>query len=249
MVKKKQKFSSTVFALLILAVSISSCKKIIDDPNPPLTTQGNVAFLTKVTVQSSNNNTELTQLAVDYDTKGNITSFLQDGGMFIVKRNANNQIESLTVDYTNTKSVRSAEYNSNNQIVKISSGNGTQIYSNSIITYNATGKIVKIATTNTSPNSSTSTSEYTWNGDNISKIVTDRTVEDFVSYDDKPNAYSSFKDNYLILFGTPTSKNNVTESNYSLDKGVATNRKYAFEYNTKGYPSLLKPTTKYYYAP
>lgn len=246
---KHKNFKTITSIAFLILISLSSCKKIIDDPNPTPPVQGNVALLTKVTVQSSSSTTELTQLAVDYDAKGNVTSILQDGGTFIVKRNANNQIASLTVNYTNSTSIRSAEYNSNNQIVKISVGNGTQIFLNSIITYNSAGKIAKIANTNTSPNSSTTTSEYTWNGDNISKIITDRTVEDFVSYDDKPNAYTSFKDIGLILFGSPTSKNNVTESNYSFDKGVATNKKYAYEYNTKGYPTLLKPSTKYYYAP
>lgn len=245
---KNKNFKTAISAFLILAVSISSCKKIVDDPDPTLPVVQAVALLTKVTVLSSSSNSELTQLAIEYDVKGNVTSVLQDGTLYKPTFNAKNQLISLSQTYNNISSISTAEYNGNGQIVKITFGNGTEIYSTTAVTYNTAGKISQIANTSSGKNPNTITTEYTWIGDNISKEVRDRTTTEYLSYDDKPNAYTSFKDIRLILFGSAISKNNATESNNTFG-GVVGNQKFAFEYNKNGYPSLLKPSTKYYYAP
>lgn len=145
------------------------------------------------------------------------------------------------------------EYNATGQLAKVTLGDVSKLYTTRNITYNSTGKISQISTIGSGVNPSTSKTDYTWNGDNIANDTGDASVTEYLSYDDKRNVFTSFKDINLVLFNRPTSKNIDTDIKLTYATVFST-VKYNFEYNTIDYATVRKSLnggdlTKYYYAP
>lgn len=256
--KNNISFSSLIF-LAIVATTFTACKK--DDVVSP--SSNTDILLVKTTNWNPATGAESGGQEYIYDDAGKLKSIKYSNS-------------SLTATYANGKLVGLAgknavgsdtkytiEYNATGQLSKVSFEDNASLsnaYTNTF-TYNAGGKISQTSRqqTNTVVGSNpqpASISNYTWNGDNIatSSYTSNGSLytTEYTVYDDKVNPESKGERIVTIIYGSPVSKNNITEIK-STSPTYNVVQKRGYTYSSAGYPMSMKlldgsnEGSKYYY--
>ncbi len=230
----KKYFLTTLFAMSVIAMGLTSCKKDKAEPEKTPT-------LAKITSWNPTTGAEATSLEMVYNAAGVATNAILGGTNYALTYNSANKLSLLTATYKqgSVTVTHTLEYNTANQLVKIIfNDNGTN-NNTKTLTYNAAGKIIKSSTVYASTGTATYVVDYTWNGDNLATATTGTYTSTYVTYDDKLNPFSLADGIAVVLYGNPPSKNNFTELK-TANAGYISTQKRSYEYNSAGWATSLK---------
>lgn len=235
----KQLNLSIIFALLILCIFSSSCKKDDESSEIPIR-------IKKITNWNPNTDVEVTVMEITYDNAGKVLKFMQDDNNYSVVYNSDGKISNFIGKDKNGYAVNYRfEYNSNGSLAKFvkTNDNPAAVRVKELtktFTYNIDNSI---NTTITYPSPLLPyTTNSTWNVGNMQSFITSEPYfnETEFKYDDKNNPYALIELIYIATLGYPIpTKNNPLE--YKLYNGTSTTLlKKTYSYNQHGYPTSMK---------